>query len=118
MPRAGVAPAPLVLADRRGIGDVHNRDRVSWILDVQAQPQADIGQQVLLDHPVGALRGQYQVHADRAAAGGDVDQAGEELRHLLGQVAELVDNEDEPGQRAKRLASGDVVPDAVAAGLV
>ena len=41
--------------------------------------------------PLGSLGGQHQVHAEAAAALGDVDDAGDELGHLLLQEGELVE---------------------------
>jgi hypothetical protein len=39
------------------------------------------------------------VHAERAAALGDVDDAGDELGHLLLQEGELVEDDEEVGRR-------------------
>ena len=49
--------------------------------------------------PRGPLGGEDQVDAERTAALGDVDQAGDEVGQLAHQGGELVDDEQQPGQR-------------------
>ena len=61
----------------------------------QRHAQVGVGAQVVLDDAGGTLRREDEVQAERTAALGDVDDAVDELRHLLDEGGELVDDDDE-----------------------
>ena len=61
----------------------------------QRHAQVGVGAQVVLDDAGGTLRREDEVQAERAAALGDVDDAVDELGHLLDERRELVDDDDE-----------------------
>ena len=92
------APGP-VAADVRGGAVADHVGRVRGVLHAQGDPQVGVGPDVVVDHARGTLRGEDQVHAERAAALGDVDERRQQLRLLAGHLGELVDHDHQPRQR-------------------
>ena len=67
--------------------------------DAQRDPQVGVGPDLRGHDAARPLGGQDQVDAERAAALGDVDQAGDEVGQLADHRGELVDDDDQPGHR-------------------
>ena len=99
-------PGPVFAAPRPGDRLVEVRrhrvaEDVGGVVGVghaQRDAQVGVGAQVVFDDAGRALRGEDQVQAERAAALGDVDDAVDELGHLLHERGELVDHD----QQARR----------------
>ena len=70
----------------------------------QGHPQVGVGAQVVLDDAGRTLGGEDQVQAERPTPLGDVDHAVDELRDLLDERGELVDDDDQARRR------GDLAP--------
>ena len=94
-PALGHGPA------RQGRVEVGGRGRADHVRAVvlvghpQGQAQVGVRPQVVLDDASRALGRKDQVQAQGAATLGDVDDALDELRHLLDQGGELVDDDDQ-----------------------
>lgn len=73
--------------------------RVGLVGHAQGDAQVGVGAQVVLDDARGALRRHDEVDAEGATALRDVDDAVDELRHLLRERRELVDHEHERRRR-------------------
>ena len=69
------------------------------VLQAQGEAQVGVGPDVVVDDAGRALRGQHEVDAEAAAALGDADERGQEAGQLGGQRGELVDHDDESGER-------------------
>ena len=103
VPEPGVAAAGGGLGDLGRVGGLDARRRES-----PASVTRSAMRRLVLDlisaltTPRGALRRQDQVHAERPAPPGDVDQAGDEVGQLGHQRGELVDDDEQPRHRARR----------------
>jgi len=90
-----------------GVGHPHHVERVRGGQHPKAQRDREVRPQVRADRPAGALRGEDEVHAERASLGGEPDQGGEEVGVLVGEGAELVDHHEQPpepgGRRGTRV---------------
>ena len=84
---------------RRGVRRVDDVGRLVGAGDPQRDPQVGVGPDVRADHAGRALRGQDQVHAERAAPAGDVDQPVDEVGQLRDHGRELVDDQHQPRHR-------------------
>jgi hypothetical protein len=73
--------------------------RVLRVLHPQRDPQVGVRLDVGVDAPGGPLGGEHQVDPQAAAPLGDADQRAEEVGQLGGERRELVDDDDQPGQR-------------------
>ena len=80
----------VVADDVAGVGDV---------LQAQGEAQVRVGPDVVADDAGRALGGQHEVDAEAATALGDADERRQERRQLGGEGGELVDHDDQPGQR-------------------
>ncbi len=76
----------------RGTEDVVG---VRLVGHAQGDPQVRVGAEVVLDDPRRALRREDEVDAERSTSLGDVDDAVDEVGHLLHERGELVDDDDE-----------------------
>ena len=79
-----------------GVGGVDDVGALRGVGDPQRDPQVGVGPDLGRHHAAGPLGGQDQVDAERAAALGDVDQAGDEVGQLARQRGELVDHDEQP----------------------
>ena len=97
--RPHVTPAGGGLRDARRVRRVDDVGRLVGAGDPQRDPQVGVGPDVRADHAGRALGGQQQVHAERAAAAGDVDEPVDEVGQFRDHGRELVDDQHEPGHR-------------------
>ena len=89
----------------RGVGRAEDVAGVGLVGGAQADPQRAVGPDLGGDHAAGPLGGQDEVHAEGAAALGDARPGpGTNDGQLLGERGELVDDDDQPGQRRRRRA--------------
>ena len=82
-----------------GVGAVDDVVGVDLVGDPQRDAQVGVGPDVVVDDAARALGGQHEVDAERSAPLGDVDDAGDELGHLLLQEGELVEDDEQVGGR-------------------
>ncbi len=92
------APAAGVERDRRGLGAAGDRDRVGLVGDAQRDADAAVGQQRIAHRLGGPLGAEHQVHAERPATCGEVDEQPVQVGQLLQHRGELVDHDDQPGE--------------------
>ena len=86
-------------------GEPSTSTRVGLVGHPQRHPQVGVRAQVVLDDAGRPLGGQDQVQAQGSAALGDVDDAVDELGHLLHQRGELVDDDDQARRRLRVAAA-------------
>ena len=103
--------------DVGGVAHVDHVGGLGRVGDAQGDAQPGVGADVGADHAAGPLGRQHEVHAEGTAALRDADQPADELRQLVGQRGELVDHQDQPGDRRRRPGClGDVLVVVGAAG--
>ncbi|ODA91264.1 hypothetical protein ATY41_00775 [Leifsonia xyli subsp. xyli] len=118
LPELDVGPARLRAADGGGGRDADDVRGVLPALHAQGDPEVRVGQDVLGDHPRGALGREDHVDAERPADRADADEGGENVRKVLREHRELVDDEQQPRKRFGRVRRevGVEVVDIVARG--
>ena len=82
--------------DRGGVRDVEDVDGLGGIRHAQRDTQRDVRPEVRSDGPRGPLRGEHEVHAERAALRGEPKESRQEVRVLVGHRPELVDDDEQP----------------------
>ena len=105
--RAGQGPAGCALTEACGVGGVNDVLGVDPVAHPQRDAQVDVRLDVGADHARRPLGREDEVHAERPADGGDAHEPAEEGWQLLGQDAELVDDEDQPGNHGVGCVSGE-----------
>ncbi|CAM3868928.1 hypothetical protein ISCU110981_19015 [Isoptericola cucumis] len=95
---------------RRGVDDVQGVGRVHH---AQRDACRHVGAHVRTDRARGTLGREHEVHAEGAPLRRHPQQAGQELRQVVGQRAELVDDDDEARRRVRVPVQGGEVGDAV-----
>jgi hypothetical protein len=83
----------------RGSWITDHVEGVGAIVQAQRQSQVRVGPDVIVDHTSGPLRGEHEVDSETAAALRDPDEGGDEVGEVDGEGRELVDDDDEAGQR-------------------
>ncbi len=89
---------------RVGVGHADGRAGLGRRERPQTDPVREVRLQTAQPALLQALRGQQQVHAERTPDAADLHEHLDEVRHGRQQLAELVDDEDERGDRLERRA--------------
>ena len=117
--RAGRRRGPGVVLEMRPASGASMTSVLSLrVGDPQRDPQVGVGADLRRHDAAGPLGGEDQVDAERPAALGDVDQAGDEVGQLADHRGELVDDDDQPRHRRQRRVAAeqvDVVLDVLGA---
>jgi hypothetical protein len=98
VPGTGEGPAGPVARDARRVRRADHVRALGRLVHPQRDAQVRVRADVLADDAARSLRGEQQVHAQAAAALGDVDDARDEVRDLVRQRRKLVDHD----QQARR----------------
>ncbi len=90
--------------ERVGVGGADDGAGLGGAEGAQADPVGEVGLQAAQPALLQPLGGQQQVHAERPADAADLDEQVDEVRALGEELAELVDDDQQVGQRFQRLA--------------
>ncbi len=99
MPETGVSPSGGRRRDACRVGCADDVSALRRVGDAQRDPQVRVRADLGRHHAAGPLRSEQQVDAQRATSLRDVDQTGDEGGQFPGERGELVDDQQQPGQR-------------------